>query len=385
MNLTEAIAVLILATGFSWILNRILLKFAKTLGIHSNDDGTIIRWGSRSKPTVGGITFFLTFLVSSIAYFLLHPNHKELLSTEYYAFFICVTLGFLIGLADDAYDTNPWLKLLGQSACAITMIIGGVFIKLFNIPWIDIPLTYIWVIAIMNSINLLDNMDGIAASLSLSILSISLLMMKMLTVEADPLQFAMVSACGAFLGFLYWNWKPSKIYMGDTGSQFLGAILAFVGIKFFWNVQNLEGESVFTMNLLIPSMTFIVLLMDTSFVFFARIMRGQSPMVGGKDHITHHLTYVGIPEPLIPVLLGGITLLSGMLGIFAVRYIKDWNHVYTAMFTGYLVFTIAIFTVLYIRGGRIAKLSELRKKRDSRHASIEVLEKAIQPRQPHLN
>lgn len=348
---------------FSYFLNKVLLKNSISPGVSSKkvEEGGI-RWASRSKPTVGGISFFITFVLASL--FMLVLNSESLGSAQdFLALVVASTVGFLLGLQDDAYSTRPLLKLGGQVLCGVVMVAFGVSIDLFHIPILDYTLTIFWVVGIMNSINLLDNMDGVTGAVSLVILVSTIVMLSLFREVSGLLYFSMVAVAGSLLGFLILNWKPSKIYMGDTGSQFLGAFLAFAGIKFLWNIQFRGSGEVTSIQVLAPLMAFLVPIMDTSFVTFARILRGRSPFVGGRDHLSHYLTYIGVSEGVVPLVLGLITGLSGILMIFSGNYIPQWNHVFTGVFAGYVAITIGIFLMLYLRGHKIAMFKEIMKKR----------------------
>lgn len=325
-------------------------------------DGTIIRWGSLSKPTIGGISFYITFILAALVLFIMIGDSAKF-SSDFLALLAVVTLGFLIGLQDDAYNTRPMLKLFGQISCGVIMIFFGVYINLTGIEAVDYFLTIFWVVGIMNSINLLDNMDGVTGTVSLMILFTILILFNLFGIGFGPFYYTLAAVAGALVGFLLLNWHPSKIYMGDTGSQFLGALLAFIGVKFLWDIRGFENQVVTSMQIITPLMTFLVPIMDTSFVTVARIMRGTSPFQGGKDHLTHHLTFIGVKEKRVPILLGFVSILSGFVAVFAVKYIMVWNHGYTVIFSGYIFISFLIFYFLYRRGERIAIIKDKLKER----------------------
>jgi UDP-GlcNAc:undecaprenyl-phosphate GlcNAc-1-phosphate transferase len=107
-----------------------------------------------------------------------------------------------------------------------------------------------------------------------------------------------IGSLASLISFLYYNWHPSKMYMGDNGSQFLGALLAIIGIQVFWNSPNTTSHPTLYPFMLIL-MAFIIPISDTTTVTINRLMRGQSPFVGGRDHTTHHLSYFGLKERTI--------------------------------------------------------------------------------------
>ncbi|MFK7969554.1 MAG: MraY family glycosyltransferase [Bacteroidia bacterium] len=360
----QSAAILLGATGFSYLLNTILLRFSRNFGVKSRQEQSIVRWASTAKPTTGGISFFITFLFGAILLLALHP---ELLgsSSRFLALFFAATLAFFIGFADDAYSTNPMLKFAGQVLCGIILLAFDVRIHFFEITVLDSLLTIFWVVGLMNSLNMLDNMDAVTATVSLSII-ITTLAMAVIDEGATNMFYILIAVAGSFVGFLFLNWKPASLYMGDTGSMFIGLFLAFVGIEYFWNIETSPDNISYVRRMLIPIMVFIVPIMDTSFVTYARLSRGSSPFVGGKDHLTHHLVHVGIPESLIPVSLGLVSIVSGGLAMYVFGLIPEWSPVYSALFLAYPLLLVGVFFLLYKRGERIGKIKDRLKEREAR-------------------
>lgn len=317
-------------------------------------DENIVRWASTTKPTVGGFSFYITFLLSGMVYLIV--SGKGLLVEKEFAVTLgIVTLGFFVGLHDDAYETKPLIKFLGQVACGVILILFGMHIRLFDFWPVDYFLTIFWVVGIMNSINLLDNMDGVTGIVSLTIVATTIMRLVVFGFDSgnNAFLFTMIAAIGSFVGFLILNLKPSKIYMGDTGSQFLGALLAVLGVKFFWNFDVAAHPVDWPTRAIVPVMVFLVPMMDTTFVTIARLMRGQSPFVGGKDHMTHHLTYIGVSDGAVPFVLALISLGSGSLAIFGLRYLFTWSAIQSLIFIAFIGICFFIFWKLYKRGERI--------------------------------
>ena len=363
----ESVLIFLLATAFSIILNNILLRFSTNFGVASRQSQNIIRWASTSKPTTGGISFYITFLLGSTLLLILKPE-LALTSPEYLALFLSATLAFLIGFADDAYGTHPWLKLAGQIFCGMILVYFGIYIHFFSLmdPSLllaDYFLTIFWVVGLMNSLNMLDNMDGVTGTVALTILVISM-GLAVYSGGLSYLFYIYVAISGSFIGFLFFNWKPAKIYMGDTGSMFIGLVVGFLGITYFWNIDTDPDNVSFLRIGVIPLMAFIVPIMDTSFVTVARIRRGVSPMQGGRDHLTHHLVHIGIPEILVPVLLGFLSLLSGGLSILAYILIPEWDPMYLISFGVYPVVMICTFAYIYTKGARIGKMKSIIEERE---------------------
>ena len=149
----------LISTLFSFLINWLFLKFSFNLGVR-NEDGTQVRWSSNIKPAIGGISFFIVFLVSISVIGTLPRQSNYLLDKHLIGIIASCCLGFLLGLADDAYNTNPLAKFIAQLSCAFILIISDVYIKVSGNPAFDFMITVFWVIGLMNSINMLDNMDS---------------------------------------------------------------------------------------------------------------------------------------------------------------------------------------------------------------------------------
>ena len=347
--------------AFAYILNGFFLRYIRNFGIASRQGQGLVRWASMSKPTIGGISFYITFLAGFALLSIIFPYHMMYTPT-FLAFFLSMSFAFTIGLADDAFGMQPLHKFLGQILCAVILLSFGVKIRFFTLYspdlwWLDYGLTTFWVVGLMNSLNMLDNMDGVTATVALSILITTLMMVA--NVEGLSIFFfLLIVIAGSLIAFLFFNWNPSRIYMGDTGSMFIGLLLAFVGIQYFWNLKTTPDNVSFLRNLLIPVMVFIVPLTDTILATFSRIFRGVRPTQGGKDHLTHHLVHVGVPEALIPLALGSVSLLSGTLTLVACKLIPEWDPLYSALFVIHPIALFSIFMYLYRKGGRIGKMKD---------------------------
>lgn len=347
--------------GFSYILNKILLRFSKNFGVESRASQNLVRWATASKPTTGGISFYISFLIGSLILLLIEPS--LLSDTKWYlALFLSATLAFLIGFADDAYGTRPLYKFLGQVACGLILLAFDIHINFFSTlgnGWVilDYLLTIFWVVGMMNSLNMLDNMDAVTGTVATTII-VSALPIVILQEGLSTTFLILLIIAGGFIGFLFWNWRPAKVYMGDTGSMFIGMTLAFFGIRYFWNLMPAPDNISHTRMLLIPVMVFIVPIMDTTFVTVSRLARGSSPFVGGKDHLTHNLVRIGIPEAIVPVTLGIVSTISGLLALAAYRLTPEWRGFYSLLLALYPILVFGLFTYLYAKGMRIMKIKD---------------------------
>lgn len=352
--LYTAFAILfIFCAAFSTLINGLFLKFSKTLGIRQTENQNIIRWASTAKPSVGGFSFYIVFLISVSAFAIFNFNQSSFLNQQLIGLLLACSLGFLIGLADDAYNTNPLLKFIGQLICAIILIAFGIIIKITDFFSINALFTIFWVVGIMNSINILDNMDGITASVS-AIIFFTCLSIVALTGDFfnDVSSYILIGAIGAIAGFMVYNFNPAKIYMGDTGSQFFGVLLSGLSIIWLWQFRNVQGTPIQFKQILYPLLAFSIPVIDTTTVFARRILRRQSPFVGGKDHTTHHLAYCGLTDRQVLLVLVIISALSGLITILLAYFYEDVSSLVTLLGYTYLIILFVVMQYFYELGER---------------------------------
>ena len=330
------------AIVFSILINGLLLRFSKTLGTRGNNDN-LIRWSSTNKPSFGGISFFIMFLLSILAYTFFFNSAEFFLNIKYLGIFLATALGFLMGLFDDAYNTKVPVKLITQITCGIILIATGTYIHFFELDILNYILTVFWVVGMMNSINMLDNMDGITTLVSLFIFITVFINNIIGGLALHPLNIIMLGMISSLLGFLYYNWQPSKMYMGDTGSQFLGIVLAATGIIYFWNFKEPGGEEIVTKQVVMVALIFLLPITDTTTVFIKRIRAGKSPFIGGKDHTTHHLSYAGLSDRGVALVFAAISAVSMALTLIAL-HLRTWSHLYTLFFGLYI---LTVFSVMF--------------------------------------
>ncbi|MCF8276614.1 MAG: undecaprenyl/decaprenyl-phosphate alpha-N-acetylglucosaminyl 1-phosphate transferase [Flavobacteriales bacterium] len=337
-------AFLVCATLFSFLINGLFLKFSRNLGVKDQTE-SMVRWSSTSKPAFGGISFYIMFLFSIACYSILFEAVTYINDiVQFLGVMAACSLGFVVGLADDAYNTKPFLKFFAQFSSAIILIATGTSINISGITPVDYFLTILWVVGLMNSINMLDNMDGITTTVSISVI---LAVLYMLFSKGEVLSIYFITLLGVLaglLGFLYYNWNPSKMYMGDTGSQFLGVFLAAIGILYLWNGHAEPDFRIQTKQFIVALLVFIVPIIDTTTVTINRLLKGQSPFVGGKDHTTHHLSYLGLTDRQVALSFFGLSFLSVIFLIIIDRLIARWEYIHFGIFLAYF---LILFGFLY--------------------------------------
>ena len=343
---------IVLSIGMTFVLsiviNSTLLKFSQNLGVRQQNSQKEIRWNVNVKPSVGGISFFVTFLINFIILnFIDHFSPLSYDNLKIVGVFIVCTIAFLMGLADDAYNTQPLLKFIAQLICGLILYFTNTKVTIFSFEVLNFSLTILWVVGLMNSINMLDNMDAITTIVSIVILMFVVILNMYLNQILSPLPILSLGFLGTLLGFLVYNWHPSKMFMGDTGSQLLGSFLAVLGIDYCWNSYELVDQSNATINPILTgflsiALVFILPISDTITVSINRLKNGQSPFIGGKDHTTHHLFFRGITEKRIAILF----LMIGLVGLFlGINHFFN-HHTYWTVIS--IVFCSITFISLYL-------------------------------------
>lgn len=346
------IFIFIFSSLITILANTILLVFSKNLGTRGKEVKQV-RWASTSKPSLGGFGFYLVFL--GIMAFVGIQNNNLLLvtKTQLLGIFGALSLGFFIGFADDTYNTNPMLKFIGQFSCAILLFFADIQIHIMpQYPLVNFLFTSLWVVGLMNSINMLDNMDAITGSSSAMIIIGLLALLYIRGFEDKTMEFTLLAILASVVGFLYHNWYPAKMYMGDAGSQFLGVFLATFSIILVWGERVPNVDTFQFRQLVFPALLFIIPLIDTITVTYHRLMRGQSPFVGGKDHTTHHLVYFGFKETEVAYLYIFINALSiGLLLLFA-NDPQTWANKMVIWGSVFFVIVFTLIQAIYFIGKR---------------------------------
>jgi UDP-GlcNAc:undecaprenyl-phosphate GlcNAc-1-phosphate transferase len=213
---------------------------------------------------------------------------------------------FLLGLVDDLHPLSPPTKLVVQVFAASIVIFLGKPIAFFPWGFANVILTFFWLVGMTNAMNLLDNMDGLAGGISL--IAAGFLSYFYWRGGSQTLLLASLCLAGSLLGFLIYNFPPARIFMGDSGSQFLGFILAAMAVT-----RRPQASNVFTV-LGVPTLLFLLPILDTFLVTITRLMRGQSPVQGGTDHTSHRLIAFGLSERQTVIALYVVGLVSGITG-----------------------------------------------------------------------
>ncbi len=280
---------------FSSILTPLIKNIAVKLGVIDRPNYRKIH--QNLTPRLGGIAIFISFMIGFVATL---PSSPLILPILTGAIIIV-----LVGILDDIFELKARWKLLGQTLATCIVILGGVYIEFINLPFghtlqlgvFGVPLTFFWIIFITNAINLIDGLDGLAAGVSsivLTTISIIAFMDGNIFIGALSLLLS-----GSTLGFLVHNFHPAKIFMGDTGSLFLGYMISVISILGF--------KSITLFTLLVPIVILGVPLSDSIFAIVRRLVNKKPLAEPDKSHMHHCLLYLGFSHQRTVLLLYGLS------------------------------------------------------------------------------
>ncbi len=347
-HLPDAITLLI-GGVFAFVLAFVLTFFVKAFCYRVGwlDKPATRRVHTKAVPRLGGVAIYLAFVIASLFFYTpglnLNAHANEL--TIYWLLIAAGALLVVVHAYDDILGLGPWPKLLAQTIAVIIILgpwIDGTFhgILLFtfnnpfgvehfnpNLPWYreptlflvvhnsDIALaaipailfTWFWTVGMMNTVNLIDGLDGLATG----VVGITGLFITIISFILGQQSIAVLSAIftGAVFGFLPHNWNPAKIFMGDSGSMFLGLALAVLSI--------IGGAK-----LALALMVLGVPILDVAVVMINRVRRGQSPLHYDKTHLHYRMMATGLSVKQICLLFYGLTLMFGLLALNLSRIYK---------------------------------------------------------------
>lgn len=302
-ELMYTLLLIIFSMIVSLILTPIVIKVSHKLGIV--DQPNFRKVHTKPISVLGGTVILISFLVGI---WLGHP-----IETEVKPLVIGSVLIYLVGLIDDIYDLKPIIKLLGQVIAALVVVYYGVTIDFISLPIgltihfgiLGIPITVIWIVAITNAINLIDGLDGLASGVSM----IALMTIGFIAILQANIFIMMICSVliGALLGFLFFNFHPAKIFLGDSGALLVGFIVGFLSLLGFKNIT--------FVSLFFPIVILAVPFIDTLFAMIRRVKKGQHIMQADKSHLHHKFLELGYSHRQTVLLIYSIALLFSLASI----------------------------------------------------------------------
>ena len=295
-------------------------------------------------PRLGGLAIFLGFVMCVLFFAEITRQLQGILLGS-----IVIVI---VGAIDDIRSLKAYVKLIVQILAALIAIYFGIVIEIFSNPqvfsanefmhlgYFSIPVTVVWIVAITNSVNLIDGLDGLAVGVS-TISSIVMLIIALIVSEPN-VAIILAALTGACLGFMPYNFNPAKIFMGDTGALLLGYILSTVSIMGLFKFYAVVSFAV-------PFLVLALPLFDTSFAFMRRLLKGQNPMSPDRGHFHHRLIDMGLSQKQAVAVLYTI---SGLLGLAAV-VITTSDKVRALILVAAVL--IALLIVLFVFRGKRKK------------------------------
>lgn len=300
---------LVVALMVSFLMTPVVKSFAYKVGAIDvpKDDR---RMHKVPIPRLGGLAIFIGFMVSILLFVKITQEMRSIL--------LGAVVIVVLGVVDDIMALPAMLKFVVQILAALIPTMNGVRILAFSNPnifsdnlyWVlgnlSIPFTVLWIVAITNSVNLIDGLDGLADGVS-AISATTMLVIALLSSEAQ-VAIVMAALVGACVGFMPYNLNPAKMFMGDTGATFLGFILATMSIQGLFKYYAV-------ISFVVPFLILGLPIFDTTFAFIRRIAHGQSPMHADRSHIHHRLIDMGLNQKQA---VATLYVISAILGLSAV-------------------------------------------------------------------
>ncbi|QHS23530.1 undecaprenyl/decaprenyl-phosphate alpha-N-acetylglucosaminyl 1-phosphate transferase [Virgibacillus sp. MSP4-1] len=303
-NVSELVIAFFISFFASLTLTLPVKKFAEKVGAVDVPNQRKIH--EKITPRMGGLSIYLGAVLGLLYIFPIHPQLEA------------IAIGSLIivitGMIDDKYTLKPLIKLLAQITSAGILIAAGVIIDKITLPFLgvvyldlfSIPVTLIWIVGITNAINLIDGLDGLASGVSTIALT-SILVLAIIDYRLLAVYFCIV-LIGSNLGFLVHNFYPAKIYMGDTGSLFLGYSIAVISILGLL-------KNVALLSFIIPILVLAVPIFDTLFAIIRRLYNKENIMMPDKKHIHYQLIEAGLSHRATVLIIYGFSAVFGILAI----------------------------------------------------------------------
>ena len=324
--------VLVAAAVLSLLLTPAVIRWATRRGYL--DKPGLRKVHKRAVPRVGGIAIILPTL--ALLFFVLRINNMvgdayRAMGAQIAAVILGSTTIFAMGLWDDIRGLRAWTKFAVQIAAAAFVYAMGVHIQVIylgafgtlNFGWMSAPVTVLWIVGVTNAVNLIDGLDGLAAGIG----AITCAMLAVLAITAHQSVLAVLGLAlfGSLVGFLFFNFNPARIFLGDCGSQFLGFIIACFGALASHKSSTLVA-------LALPVLTLGVPLFDTACSFARRLVGGRSPFSPDRGHIHHMLLRKGLNQRNAVLALYGVTLLAALAGVVVIAARNAEAVIWLALF-----------------------------------------------------
>jgi UDP-GlcNAc:undecaprenyl-phosphate/decaprenyl-phosphate GlcNAc-1-phosphate transferase len=313
-NLIQYSILLTVVSVTAFVITPVFRRIARKLKILDYPGGRKLQ--ANPVAYLGGLAIITPITLGS--FLLLFTSLSIDLKQQLYLGLILPALVIaFIGLLDDIYQLPPWPRFLSQSAVGVItsfmLYLSGAGVEVFDNQLLNSLTTMLWVVTIINALNFIDNMDGLATSISI-VASLAMFTLAYLNNQylVAALSLAIFASC---LGFLFWNKRPASIYLGDAGALYLGFLLAAISIRI-----DLDNDSA-PIRALVLILILAIPVIDTTQVVVSRITKGKSPFQGGRDHISHLLLKRGLSQRLVLFILTTFSVFFAVVAIILAEVI----------------------------------------------------------------
>lgn len=333
--MAEILTISIITLVITLFMTPVIKRFAFIVG--ATDKPNKRKVHQKLMPRMGGLAIYISFVIGML---LMMPQHEY-----FWPMIIGATVIVITGALDDVFELSAKFKLLGQVAAALVVVSNGIYVEFINLPFdivlnlgiFGIPITLLWIVGITNAINLIDGLDGLAAGVS------AIVLMTITTIaimDGDLFIVALASVLlASTIGFLFYNFHPAKIFMGDTGSLFLGFMLAIISLLGF--------KSVTVFSLVVPLVILAVPISDTLFAIIRRIVHKRPLSAPDKSHLHHCLLRLGYSHR------GTVLMIYGISGFFAVSAVILTQ----STFIGALVISLIVLVAIEMIAEKVGLVS----------------------------
>ena len=328
---------IIMTFSIGFIVSFFMTPFVKNLAIKvkavdvPKDDRRVHK---NPTPLMGGMAIILGFIMAIIYHFVMAGFDVVVFDNKILGLILGILVIEIAGVWDDIKPIRPWTKLIFQIIAAAIVVGFGVRVEFLTNPFVEggmfelgiwsIPITMLWIVGITNAINFIDGLDGLAAGVA-TISSLSLLFIAVYLNQPQTIILA-AGLAGATMGFLPFNFNPAKIFMGETGSAFLGFTLGTISIMGL-------VKSYTAIAIVVPLVVLGLPVFDTAFAIVRRVLSGKSPMEADRGHLHHRLLDSGLSQKQSVIILYIVSAFLGLAGIVLIE-------------TGIWKFTILILTIV---------------------------------------
>lgn len=303
-ELADLFPLILIAVTGSLVFAPVMIRLAPRLGLVDQPRSAPHKWHSRPTPLVGGPVLAFSLALS---YAVLRPRLDSVVGP----ILVAGALMLIWGVLDDRVALRPYLKLLGQTVVALFLIWAGVQVRVTRIAGLDVALSILWFVGMMNAYNFVDSMDGLA--IGMGCVASAFFMLVMLDAGQPELSALAAAVLGAGVGLFIYNAAPARLFLGDSGAQLVGCLLAAIGVAYVpANAGLPQGVSWFT-----PILVLGVPIFDMGLVVLSRLRRGQPVYAPARDHTYHRLLLLGLDSTRSVLAMQMAGILLGLIAFIA--------------------------------------------------------------------